>query len=80
METSILRNYNPLQNSPSRLCKPGHNLSYVSLPPLQLLTFNECGSKFQFFWDQFNYAVHTNPQLHPVMKFLYLLSCLQGKT
>ena len=55
-------------------CKQSH----LKLPKLELPKFHGDVLKFQNFWDQFEAAVHKNPDLPDVQKFTYLRSVLDG--
>lgn len=52
--------------------------SHLKLPKLELPKFHGDVLKFQSFWDQFEAAVHKNPDLPDVQKFTYLRSFLDG--
>ena len=53
-----------------------HNMS--RLPKLSLPYFSGDPLMWQTFWDSFNAAVHTNPNLTGVQKFNYLKAQLKG--
>ena len=50
----------------------------ISLPKLQLQTFDGNLQQWQEFWDIFNASVHQQQSLPPVAKFSYLKSILKG--
>ncbi|XP_064468663.1 uncharacterized protein LOC135382438 [Ornithodoros turicata] len=67
--------------TPARSGGPsGHSLPYAaSLPKLRIEpTIGDLFS-WQSFWDQFNAAVHNNPNLSNVLRFQYPRSLVKGK-
>ena len=53
--------------------------SAVKLPKLQLRVFDGETTLWPEFWDLFQVAVHNNPQLPVVQKFVHLKSLLRGE-
>ncbi|XP_042148820.1 uncharacterized protein LOC121837293 [Ixodes scapularis] len=52
--------------------------SKIKLPKLKLIQFNGHLKDWQPFWQQFDTAIHQNPELTPSEKFNYLRSALTG--
>ena len=62
--------------SPSSTPSPGHHGPRVKLPKLVLKRFAGDPTEWTTFWDSFESAVHTNPDLTGMDKFNYLHSLL----
>ena len=52
--------------------------SLPKLPKLQLPKFSGRVTEWNYFWDSFDSAIHSNPNISNVSKFNYLQSLLEG--
>ena len=63
--------------SAATLAEPRH-IACVKLPKLSIKRFNGDTTKWMTFWDSFDSAIHSNPDLSSVDKFNYLNSFLES--
>ncbi|RMX54188.1 hypothetical protein pdam_00012153, partial [Pocillopora damicornis] len=68
----------PNQTSQHSGTPPTTNASTSKLPKLTLPKFRGEVTQFKPFWDTFESAVHSNPNLSKIAKFNYLVAQLEG--